>query len=97
MSHDTNESIERVIMEQQGLAFGTLHFLINKHHCSGRVEGLGIVFRVVDEGDVARLHLMNFVQARNGKIGWANIFSVNKFRDSFQGSFLYFHRKKFIE
>ena len=92
MPHDTQECIERIVMEQQGLAFRADHFLINKDHRRGRVERLGVVFRVVDEGDVARLHLVDFVQACDRKIGGANIFGTNEFRYSFKSRLLYFHR-----
>ena len=91
MPHDTQKSVKRVVMEQQGLAFRADHFLINKDHRCGRVERLGVVFRVVDEGDVARLHLVDFVQASDGEIGRANIFGANEFRYVFQGSLLDFH------
>ena len=91
MPHDTQEGIEWVIMKQQGFAFGANHLFINKYHCRSRVERLGIVFRMVDEGDIACLHLMDFVQARDRKVGGANIFCVNESRNSFQSSFLDFH------
>ena len=97
MPHDTDEGIEWVVMEQQGLTFGAFHLLVDKHHRGGRVERLGVVFRVVDEGDVARFHLVDFVQARDGKVGGANIFCVNESRNSFQSSFLDFHRNEIIK
>ena len=97
MSHEAQEGIERIVVKQQGLAFGADHFLINKDHRGGRVKGFGIVFRVVDEGDVARLHLMDFVQACDGEVGWADIFGTNEFRYSFKGSLFDFHRNKFRE
>ena len=80
MPHQADESIEWVGVQKQGLAFGTFHLLINKHHRGRRVEGLGVVFRVVDEGDVARLHLVDFVQSGNREVGRANILSINEFR-----------------
>ena len=92
MPHDTQEGVERIVMKQQGFAFRANHLLINKYHCRGRVERLGIVFRVVDESDIARFHLVDFIQARDREIGRANIFCVNESRNSFQSSFLDFHR-----
>ena len=97
MPHDTQEGIKRVVMEQQCLALGTDHLLINKHHRCGGVEGLGVVFRVVDEGDVACFHLVDFVQASDRKVGGANIFGANEFRYSFKSRLLYFHRQKILE
>ena len=92
MTHNAQEGIKRVGMQQQGLAFRTDHFLVDKDHRCGRVEGLGVVFRVVDKGDVTRLHLVDFVQACYREVGGANVFSVNKLRNSFQCSLLDFHR-----
>ena len=92
MPHDTQKSVKRVRVQEQGFAFGADHLFINKDYRGRRVEGLGVIFRVVDEGDVARLHLVDFVQARDGEIGWANILCTNQFGYGFQGSFLDFHR-----
>jgi hypothetical protein len=96
MAHDTQKGVERVGVQEQRLAFRTDHFFINKDYRRGRVESFGIVFRVVNEGDVSRLHLVDFVQAGNGEIGGTNVLGTNQFRNSFKGSFLDFHRKAIL-
>ena len=83
MPHQAHECIKRVGMKEQRFPFGTFHLFINKDHRCCRVEGLGVVFRMVDKGDVARLHLVDFVEARDGEVGGTNVFGINEFRYGF--------------
>ena len=83
MSHQADERIKRVWVQEQGLPFGAVHLFINKDHRGRRIERLGVVFRVVDKGDVARLHLVDFIEACDRELRVANKFGTNKFRYGF--------------